>query len=215
MSLDHEFYEIRDYSIAPGRINDMRSRLRNDLCPLFDKHGIRMQHCWDTGFDEACSRFVYLLRWGSWAERTDAWASFYADPNWHSARARTNAGSDLVTRMKINMLRRFYHSSRPARSEHLHMYLLRFEIGQGAAAQNVVVEDMASQLQRWQCSLYDAYELLTGDDLPQMLLTVETETPEETASAIQNVLLKPILGVTHINVVPLCIAVCVTQISMS
>ncbi|KQZ46656.1 hypothetical protein ASD54_21840 [Rhizobium sp. Root149] len=102
---DDSLYELRIYAIAPGRLEDMARRFRDDIKTLFPRHGIRIIGSWTCYSGPKMPAFVYLMRWKNFEERAAAFGSFVADPDWHEARERTNGPSELVEHYEIQFLR--------------------------------------------------------------------------------------------------------------
>lgn len=102
---DDHIYELRIYAIEPGRLPDMARRFRDDVSKLFPRHKIRVVGSWTAAAGPKMPAFVYLMRWSSLEERTAAFSTFVADPDWHEARSRTNAGSELVEHYDIQFLK--------------------------------------------------------------------------------------------------------------
>ena len=102
---DDLIYELRLYSIAPGRIDDMVSRFREDLSHLFPKHGVRPLAGWTALAGRGMPKFVYIMPWKSLEQRAQALAGFATDPDWIEARNRTNGRSELVERYDIFLLK--------------------------------------------------------------------------------------------------------------
>ncbi|MBC56563.1 MAG: hypothetical protein CL814_06465 [Confluentimicrobium sp.] len=100
-----DIYELRIYTIAVGRTQDMADRFRNDLSVLFPRHGVRIVGSWTAFSGPQIPTFVYLMRWVSLEERDAAFAGFVQDPDWQEARDRTNAGSELVEHFDIRFMR--------------------------------------------------------------------------------------------------------------
>jgi hypothetical protein len=69
--------ELRRYSILPGRIADMHTRMREVLLPMFAEHGIpRPFAIWDSVEPDGSSMLSWMLNWESYERRNAAWATF-------------------------------------------------------------------------------------------------------------------------------------------
>jgi hypothetical protein len=174
MNANAEFFELRSYRIERGRSADMRSRVVQHLRGLFETHGIPMVQCWDCERPGA-EEFVYLVKWDSWAQRLSGWGGFYADPRWHAARAETNAGSELVERMDVRFLQAFVRAaSGPAGDSRL--VFLRVKIGQLQAARQLLLGDFATAAAQCGAAIVAAFEVMAGNDLPQLAVIVQGES---------------------------------------
>jgi hypothetical protein len=91
-------YELRLYSVAPGRMTDVHSRFNDHLPALFKRHGVDCVGRWTALAGPDAPRFVYLMAYRDYAQRETTWAAFYQDADWWSIRADTNAGHEMVER---------------------------------------------------------------------------------------------------------------------
>ncbi|NGN44625.1 hypothetical protein G6N74_26550 [Mesorhizobium sp. CGMCC 1.15528] len=98
-------FEMRQYLIERGRMNDNHDRMENHTPALLSKHGIRVIGRWSALAGPRMPLFCYIMEWKDFAEREASWASFYADPEWARIRAQTNAGSELVEGQELVFLR--------------------------------------------------------------------------------------------------------------
>jgi hypothetical protein len=91
-------YELRLYSVAPGRMADVHTRFNAHFPTLFAKHGVDCVARWNAVAGPDAPRFVYLMAYRDYGHREAVWASFYADAEWWRIRAETNAGHEMVER---------------------------------------------------------------------------------------------------------------------
>ena len=91
-------YELRLYSVAPGRMQDVHDRFNHHFPALFARHGVNCVGRWNAVAGPDAPRFVYLMAYRDYAEREAVWASFYQDADWWRIRAETNAGHEMVER---------------------------------------------------------------------------------------------------------------------
>lgn len=91
-------YELRLYSVAPGRMADVHSRFNDHLPALFERHGVDCVGRWTALAGPDAPRFVYLMAYRDFAHREAVWAGFYQDADWWRIRAETNAGHEMVER---------------------------------------------------------------------------------------------------------------------
>jgi len=97
-------FEMRQYLIDRGRMNDNHSRMRDHLPGLLEKHGVRVVGRWSALSGPRMPLFCYIMEWRDFAEREARWGAFYADPEWPRIRAATNAGSELVEGQELVFL---------------------------------------------------------------------------------------------------------------
>lgn len=98
-------YELRLYSVAPGRMADVHDRFNHHFPALFARHGVNCVGRWNAVAGPDAPRFVYLMAYRDYAEREAVWASFYQDAEWWRVRAETNAGHEMVERHDLFFLK--------------------------------------------------------------------------------------------------------------
>lgn len=92
-------YELRVYSIAPGKAENLHNRFRNHTLKLFKRHGIESVGYW-MPVDPADQRLHFLLRYPSREAREASWKAFVADPDWQAAYKASEANGPLVTKVE-------------------------------------------------------------------------------------------------------------------
>ncbi|MSP00405.1 MAG: NIPSNAP family protein [Acetobacteraceae bacterium] len=97
-------YELRMYECVPGRLPDLNKRFDTITLKLWARHGIRQAGFWTTVIGESNQTLYYMLAWESLAEREQKFAAFGADPEWLTARAKTEENGPLVANIKNFML---------------------------------------------------------------------------------------------------------------
>ena len=89
-------HELRVYHCMPGRLPDLNNRFETITLKIWERHGIRQAGFWTVLVGENNHDLYYLLEWDSMAERETRWNAFQADPEWHAARAKTEANGPIV-----------------------------------------------------------------------------------------------------------------------
>jgi NIPSNAP len=89
-------YETRVYRCVPGRLPALLKRFETITLKLWEKHGIRQAGFFTTLVGESNQELPYLLAWESLAERDKKWNAFQADPEWITARAKTEEDGPIV-----------------------------------------------------------------------------------------------------------------------
>jgi hypothetical protein len=92
-------YELRVYESMPGRLPDLNKRFSTITLKIWEKHGIKQAGFWTTVIGESNMTLYYMLAWESLAEREQKWNAFQADPEWHAARAQTEANGPIVAKV--------------------------------------------------------------------------------------------------------------------
>lgn len=96
-TVDMRCYEMRIYTAAPGKLDDLQARFRDYTVRLFAKHGIQNIGYW-TPVDNKDGKLIYLLAYPSRAARDIAWKEFAADPEWQSAQQKSEANGKIVAK---------------------------------------------------------------------------------------------------------------------
>ena len=94
------YYEMRTYTTAEGKLEDLHNRFRNHTNRLFKKHGIEMVGYW-TPADEQKSKntLVFILAYPSREEQPKRWQAFVNDPEWKKAAAESERNGKLVVKV--------------------------------------------------------------------------------------------------------------------
>jgi NIPSNAP len=97
-------YELRTYTVHPGKMTPLLARFRDPVCGLFEQHGINNVGYWTNAIGARDDQLLYMVGFESLAQREEAWASFAADPQWHRVRAASEAEGRLVRYRENRML---------------------------------------------------------------------------------------------------------------
>jgi hypothetical protein len=97
-------YELRVYHCVPGRLPDLLRRFADITLKLWDKHGIRQAGFFTTVVGESSNDLTYMLQWESLAERETKFAAFARDPEWVTARAKTEEHGPIVASVTNSIL---------------------------------------------------------------------------------------------------------------
>lgn len=96
---DTHCYELRTYSIAPGKQEVLLERFRRHTLALFRKHGIDSIGYW-LPVNTEDQRLFFLLRYPSREAREASWKSFMADPDWQASYKASEANGPLVVKVE-------------------------------------------------------------------------------------------------------------------
>lgn len=91
-------YELRTYTAAPGRLDDVLARFRDHTIGIFNRHGMESVGYWvpQDAKDGAGQKLIYLLRHPSREAAVKNWAAFRADPEWQSVSKASEAHGKIV-----------------------------------------------------------------------------------------------------------------------
>lgn len=94
---DTRMYELRIYTINPGKAEALHNRFRTATLRLFKKHGIDSVGYW-MPVDSNDLRLHFLLRYPSREARESSWKAFMADPEWQSAYKASEAAGPILAK---------------------------------------------------------------------------------------------------------------------
>ncbi len=97
-------YESRVYRCIPGRLPALLKRFDTVTMKLWEKHGIRPVAFFTTLIGESNQDLTYYLAWESLAERERKWATFMSDPDWISARAKSEEDGQIIANITSQFL---------------------------------------------------------------------------------------------------------------
>jgi len=97
-------YEMRVYRCLPGRLPALLKRFDTTTLKLWEKHGIKQAGFFTTLIGESNQELTYFLAWESLAEREKKWTAFQNDPDWISARAKTEEDGQIVGNIVSQLL---------------------------------------------------------------------------------------------------------------
>ena len=95
---DGPVYELRTYTAAPGRLEDVLARFRDHTIEIFNRHGMVSVGYWvpQDAKDGAAEKLIYLLQHPGREAAVKNWAAFRADPEWQSVSKASEAHGKIV-----------------------------------------------------------------------------------------------------------------------
>src|SRR5215510_8582465 len=95
-------YELRTYTAAPGKLEELHARFRNHTLKIFKKHGMEIVGFWGPTDKEKGSEntLVYILAFPSREARDKAFRDFGADPEWQKARDESEKNGKLTLKVE-------------------------------------------------------------------------------------------------------------------
>lgn len=91
-------YEMRVYYAAPGKLEDLNTRFRNNTMRIFAKHGMTNIGYW-VPIENPENKLVYILSYPSREAREASWKAFSADPEWQAVAKASEANGKIVTKV--------------------------------------------------------------------------------------------------------------------
>ena len=106
LTKDSRCFEIRTYTAAPGKLEELHARFRNHTMKLFKKHGMEVVGFWGPTDKEKGSEntLVYVLAFPSREARDKAFRDFGADPEWQKARDESEKNGKLTEKVESVIL---------------------------------------------------------------------------------------------------------------
>ena len=93
-------FELRIYTVLPGRMDAMNARFKDHTNLLLTKHHITLLGFWQPQGDDASKKLYYLVAHPSRAEAEANWKAFVADPDWHKARDASEKDGKIVEKVE-------------------------------------------------------------------------------------------------------------------
>jgi uncharacterized protein (DUF1330 family) len=101
LAKDSRCFELRTYTAAPGKLEELHARFRNHTLKLFKKHGMEVVGFWGpTDKDKGSENtLVYILAFPSRDAREKAWRDFRADPEWQAVAKESEKNGKLTEKI--------------------------------------------------------------------------------------------------------------------
>lgn len=185
-----KIYELRFYAVAPGRGQDMKGRVQNELKWLLPRHGIVPSAGWMASSGPGTPSFIYLMEFSTMLHRDKCWRGFYSDPSWQDVRNRTNAGSELVEHYEIWFVRELmeWNTNPPAEGID-ELLVMRTRVGKSAQAANALRNSELPAYQSAGATILGAFDIVSGGSMPGsvvMLRWPDWQTRAEGLAAMAN-----------------------------
>jgi len=90
-------FEFRTYTAAPGKLDALQARFRDNTNRIFKKHGLTSVGYF-APMDDPLSKntFMYILSFPSRDAAKASWDAFRADPEWQKVQKESEANGKLV-----------------------------------------------------------------------------------------------------------------------
>lgn len=123
---DTRCYELRVYYAAPGKLDALNARFRDQSCALLEKHGFTNIGYW-TPVDNPDNKLIYIIASPSREAHDKAWEAFKADPEWIKARDASEVDGKLVTKVDSYYLKAtdFSPEVKPSKTDATRTFELR------------------------------------------------------------------------------------------
>lgn len=92
-------FELRIYSVLPGRMDAMNARFRDHTNGLLTKHGMTLVGFWQPQGEDASKKLYYLVAHKSRKGADASWSAFVKDPEWIKARDASEKDGKIVEKV--------------------------------------------------------------------------------------------------------------------
>lgn len=97
---DTAVFELRVYTAAEGKLDDLLKRFREHTTKLFEKHGMKNVAYWTAADDpRKGNTLIYILKHPSREAATANWKAFQDDPEWQQVRNKSEEAGKLVEKV--------------------------------------------------------------------------------------------------------------------
>ena len=104
--VDTRVFELRTYTAAPGKIDELHARFGDHTIKLFEKHHMTVVGFWrPTDKEQAKRQLVYLLAFPSQEAAAKSWKDFQADREWKAVKEASEKNGGLVERIESAYLK--------------------------------------------------------------------------------------------------------------
>jgi len=94
-------FELRTYTAAEGKMEDMQARFRDHTCKLFEKHGMELVGFWTpVDGEKAKNTLIYVLAFPDAESAKKSWDGFRKDPEWIKARDASEKNGKIVAKVE-------------------------------------------------------------------------------------------------------------------
>ncbi len=92
-------YELRTYTVLPGRLPALHRRFAEHTLKLFEKHGMRNEMYWGP-IDDARkdNTLIYFLSHENQDAADQSWRAFAADPEWIKVRDASEVDGKILAK---------------------------------------------------------------------------------------------------------------------
>ncbi|MDA0710960.1 MAG: NIPSNAP family protein [bacterium] len=94
-------FELRTYRIPEGKMPNILNRFETLTFDIFKRHNIEVTGFWQKN---NVNEIVYICKFESVEAMTRAWNAFRGDPDWVSAKAKTEKGGPIVSEVISEVL---------------------------------------------------------------------------------------------------------------
>jgi hypothetical protein len=90
-------YELRTYTTAPGKLDDLNKRFRDHTMQLFEKHGMK-NIAYFVPLDKP-DTLIYIIAHKSRQAAAASWKAFRSDPEWQQVAKESEKNGRIVLKV--------------------------------------------------------------------------------------------------------------------
>ena len=92
-------FELRIYTVLPGRMDAMNARFKNHTNALLTRHHMTLLGFWQPQGEDANKKLYYLVAHKNRKEAEANWKAFVEDPDWKVARDASEQDGKIVEKI--------------------------------------------------------------------------------------------------------------------
>ena len=93
-------FEVRTYTTAEGKLQDLHKRFRDHTMRIFKKHGMESVGYWQPqDAPDSQNTLIYIISHQSREAAKKNWADFQADPEWQKVSAESQVNGRIVSKV--------------------------------------------------------------------------------------------------------------------
>jgi len=187
----YPFYELRLYSVAPGRMQSMSDRFSNYLNRIFPRNNIHPIGGWCANSGPGLPCFIYIVPWESFEQRDNALASFFADPEWAEARSITNGPTQLVERYDIFLMKALEGvdpvTTLPPDDAGVYELVIQSVANDGRSQEiiNGIIDNELPAYRRAGAEILGCFQMFVGPDLPRIVTLMKWDSANARQAGFQ------------------------------
>jgi hypothetical protein len=97
-------YELRVYTVYPGKMPDLLARFRDHTRAIFERHGMTNVGYWLPVDPKEGDKLYYVLKHASREAATASWKAFGDDPEWQTVSKASEANGKIVSHVDSKFL---------------------------------------------------------------------------------------------------------------
>ena len=97
----HRVFELRTYTVHPGRLDELHKRFADQITQIFERHGMTgVGYFKPEDAPLSGNTLIYILAHDSREAAEASWKAFRADPEWKQIAAETQRDGPMVDKIE-------------------------------------------------------------------------------------------------------------------